>query len=143
VADEPKVLIPPPVGLGDPQFADIPAGAIDAVVIHPLLTEGLPVGRKPNFSDNMEPISGRWLEKEWPVVVGAYRRGEPDDAIALDQVMLRQGESEFELWIPSQPYDLRVATLTGGIDIDVESIQTRVRLRRAVSGQEVRAIDLP
>jgi hypothetical protein len=52
-------------------------------------------------------ISGRWLESDWPIVVGAYRRGEPVGAIALDQELLRRGETEFELWIPSGPFELR------------------------------------
>jgi len=134
--DEPKMLIPPPFRLTDPQFADIPAGAIDALVIHPLSKGKSPAARKPVFPSDMTQISGRWLESGWPIVVGAYRAGEPVDAIALDQVMLRQGESEFELWIPSQAYELRVTSPSGVVDIDVELDQTEYRLRRAVAWQE-------
>jgi hypothetical protein len=130
--DEPKMLIPPPIRLADPQFAGMPAGAIDALVIHPLTKSEPPAARKPVFSSDMTRIPGRWLESEWPVVVGAYRTGEPIDAIALDQVMLRQGESKFELWIPSQAYELRVTSTSGVVAIDVEFDQTEFRLRRAV-----------
>ena len=143
-ADEPTMLIPPQLGftdpqLTDPQFAGIPAGAIDALVIHPLSQGKSPAARKPVFSSGMTQISGRWLEREWPVVVAAHRLGEPADAIALDQVMLRQGESEFELWIPSQAYELRVTSTSGVVAIDVEPNQTRVRLRRVVASQGLQA----
>jgi hypothetical protein len=131
--DEPKMLIPPPFRLTDPQFAGIPAGAIDALVIHPLSKGKSPAARKPVFASDMTQISGRWLESEWPVVVGAYRTGEPVEAIALDQVMLRQGESEFELWIPAQAYELRVTSASGVVDIGIELNQTEFRLRRAVA----------
>jgi len=133
--DEPKMLIPPPLGLTDPEFAGIPAAAIDALVIHPLSKGKSPAARKPVFSSGMTQLSGHWLESEWPVVVGAYRTGEPADAIALDQVMLRQGESQFELWIPPQPYELRVTSTAGVVAIDVEPDQTEFRLRRAVATQ--------
>ena len=140
--NEPKMLIPPPLGLTDPQFAGIPAGAIDALVIHPLSKGKSPAARKPIFSSDMTQISGRWLESEWPVIVGAYRTGEPVDAIALDQVLLRRGESEFELWIPSQAYELRVISTSGVVAIDVELDQTEFRLRRAVARQEHRTTNV-
>jgi hypothetical protein len=129
--DEPQMLISPPIGLADPQFTDIPAGAMDALVIHPLTKSEPPAARKPVFSSGMTRRSGRWLESEWPVVVGAYRTGEPADAIALDQVMLRQGESEFELWIPSQAYELRVTSTSGVVAIDVKTERTEIQLRKA------------
>ena len=128
--EEPKMLIPPSCRLTDPQFADIPAGAIDAVVIHPVSKLKSPAARKPVFSSDMTQVAGRWLEREWPVVVGAYRTGEAVDAIALDQVMLRQGESDFELWIPSQAYELRVTSLSGFVNIDVELDRTKFRPRQ-------------
>ena len=79
----------------DPQFADIPAGAVDAIVLHPLTKGQPPDSRKPVFSSGMMQLRGSWLEREWPVIIGAYRAGETADAIALDQVMLRHGESGF------------------------------------------------
>lgn len=133
--DEPKMLIPPPFRLTNPQFAGIPTGAIDALVIHPLSKGKPPAARKPVFRSDMTQISGRWLESEWPIVVGAYRTGEPVDAIALDQVMLRQGESEFELWIPTQPYELRITSPSGVVDIDVDHDQNKFRIRGTIARQ--------
>ena len=46
------------------------------------------------------------------------------------------GESEFELWIPSQAYELRVTSTSGVVAIDVKLDQTEFRLRRAVARQE-------
>ena len=134
--DEPKLLMPPPSGLTDPQFADIPAGAVDAIVIHPLTKGQPPASRKPVFSSGMTQLRGRWLEKEWPIIVGAYRAGETADAIALDQVMLRHGESEFELWIPDGPHVLRVTSVAGVLKIDVEQEQSEIQLRQ--SGRSIR-----
>ena len=74
--DEPRLLMPPPSGLTDPQFADIPVGAVDAIVIHPLTKGQPPASRKPAFSSGMTQLRGRWLEKEWPIIIGAYRAGE-------------------------------------------------------------------
>lgn len=128
-ADEPQMLIPPPPGLTDPQFADIPARAIDALVMHPVSKGRAPDQRKPVFAKGLTQVSGRWLETDWPIVVGAYAVGEPVDAIALDQVLLRQGESEFELWIPARPYELRVTALAGVVKIDIESTGYQVLLR--------------
>jgi hypothetical protein len=140
--DEPKMLIPPPPRLSDPQFAGIPAHAVDALVINPVAKGKSPTARKPVFPSDMTQISGRWLEREWPIVVGAYHTGEPVDAIALDQVMLRQGESEFELWIPSQACELRVTSPSGVVDIDIEPDQTGFRLRRAAASQERQATNV-
>ena len=130
-ADEPKLLLPPPSGLTDPVFADIPAGAVDAIVIHPRAKGKLPASREPVFSSGMTQLRGRWLEKEWPVVVGAYRPGESADAIALDQVMLRHGESEFELGVTEGPHVLRVTSTSGVMTIDVKQKQSEIQLRKA------------
>lgn len=127
--DEPKLLMPPP-SLTDMQFSGIPPGAIDALVIHPLAKGKPPASRKPVFSSDMQQLRGRWLEKEWPIVIGAYRMGETADAIALDQVLLRNGESEFELWIPEGPHMLRVTSTSGVVMIDVKQEQSEIQLRR-------------
>lgn len=140
--DEPKMLIPAPLRLPDFQFAGIPAGAIDALVVHPLLKGNPPAGRKPVFSSARTQISGRWLENQWPVVVGAYRIGEPLDAIALDQVMLRQGESAFDLWIPPEAHEVRVTSISGVVKVDVEGNGTNIRLRRAVATHQQRRSNL-
>ena len=130
-SDEPTLLMPPPRDLPDPQFAGIPPGAIDALVVHPPTKGKPPSDRKPVYSENMTHISGRWLAREWPVVVGAYRPGEPADAIPLDQVMLRSGEAAFALWLPSPAYELRVISTAGKIEIDAEDDGGEIRLRRA------------
>ncbi|MFN0052871.1 MAG: hypothetical protein ACKV0T_11820 [Planctomycetales bacterium] len=134
--EEPRMLIPPPRGLKDPQFTDIPAGAIDALVIHPLPNGRPPGARQPRFSSGMTRVSGRWLEPNWPIVVGAYRTGESIEAIALDQVLLRDGESEFELWIPSPPFELRVTSATGRIAIDIEMNRSELEIRGVAKNQD-------
>lgn len=134
--DEPKMLIPIPSGLPGLQFAGIPARAVDSLVIHPVARSRPPVAREPVFSSGMTQIWGRWMEREWPVVIGAYRVGEPTDAIALDQVMLRQGEPRFDLWIPAQPYELRVTSPSGDVNVDVESNGNEFQLQRAVTSRE-------
>jgi hypothetical protein len=128
--EEPRLLIPPPSGLRDPQFADVPIGAVDAIVIHPAIGGKPPTSRKPTFTEGMTRVPARWLEDEWPVVVGAYRPGEPADAIALDQVLLRQGESDFELWIPDGQHELRVTSTMGFVKIAVERDFGVIHLRR-------------
>ena len=128
--EEPRLLIPPPAGLRDPQFTDIPDGAIDALVIHPAVRGKPPASRKPAFAEGMTRVSARWVEAEWPVVVGAYRPGEPADAIPLDQVLLRHREAEFELWIPDGPHELRVTATDGAVKVDGAPSSGATLLRR-------------
>jgi hypothetical protein len=62
----------------------------------------------------MQKVSGTWTAKHWPVVVSAYRQGEPASAIPLDQIMLRKDEAEFTLWIPNGAlYEIRVFNQKG------------------------------
>jgi hypothetical protein len=57
----------------------------------------------------MRLVSGRCVTANPPVVIAAYQKGEPPSAIPLDQVMLRENERDFALWIPqAADYDLMV-----------------------------------
>jgi hypothetical protein len=49
------------------------------------------------------------------VLLGAFRKDESAGAIALDQVMLREGERDFVLWIPDGDYEVRVFGMKGRI----------------------------
>jgi hypothetical protein len=98
--DEPVLLRPPPAldcGLQDSPFG---LAAVDAIVIHPPDDSVAPDRRTVLFPAEMRQLSGEWTGGEWPVVVCAYQKGEPAEAIALDQVLLRDGETRFVLWIP-------------------------------------------
>ena len=103
---EPVILAPPPAGLPGPQFRHT-RGAVDAIVVHPPSTGG-PAERVHSFPSTRRRISATWSGGERPVMIGAYKLGECQTAIALDQVMLREGENEFVLWVPDVPYEFRV-----------------------------------
>ena len=129
---EPQMLVPVPSGLCDPQFR-FPAGAINAIVVHPpsgpckkgadplragdVQGEATPVPRvRPLFPQAARRrVAGVWTGSEWPVLVGAFKKGESADAIALDQVMLRHGETDFELWVPNVDFEIRSFGMTGRI----------------------------
>jgi hypothetical protein len=110
---EPLMLSPVPGGLTDPQF-NFPSGAIDAIVIHAPSVGG-PSQRVHSFPSARHRVTGVWNGPEWPVVIGAFRKGESADAIALDQVMLRQGERDCVLWVPDSDFETRVFGLNGRI----------------------------
>lgn len=93
---EPVLLMPPPKFERGP--ANIPD--VDAILVHPPDISVAPNQRTVLFPDEMDRISGRWLGSESPVIIAAYPQGEPISAIPLDQVMLREGEREFSLWVP-------------------------------------------
>lgn len=119
LANEPVLLMPPPAGTfgieDSPynQFADGTAG-VDAIVVHPPDQSAAPAGRTALFPETMHRVSGKWTAKQWPVVVSAYRRGEPVNAIPLDQIMLRKDETDFVLWIPKgAEYEIRVFNQKG------------------------------
>lgn len=101
---EPVLLMPPP--------KDIPGGHIpdvDAILVHPPDHSMAPAQRTVLFPGTMRQVSGHWLTPKWPVIIAACRHGEPATAIPLDQVMLREREQDFTLWIPSgQDCDLAV-----------------------------------
>ena len=118
---EPVLLMPPPAldsGLQDSPYG---LGNVDAIVVHPPDESVAPAKRTVLFPDSMQRLSGRWTASQWPVVVSAYKKGEPIDAIPLDQVMLRQGEAEFVLWIPKgTEYEIRVFNRAGVLDARVD-----------------------
>jgi hypothetical protein len=119
--DEPVLLMPPPAfncGLQDSPYR---LASVDAIVLHPPDDSVAPAKRTVLFPDTMQQLSGRWTAHEWPVVVSAYNQGEPIEAIPLDQVMLRQGETEFVLWIPKgAAYEIRVFNSNGPLNSRVD-----------------------
>ena len=119
--DEPVLLMPPPAA--DVGFQDSPYGLapVDAIVIHPPDASVAPAERTILFPEAMRKLAGRWTGERWPVVIAACRGGEPLDATPLDQVMLRQGEREFVLWIPAEAdYEIRVFDVEGAVDSLIE-----------------------
>ncbi len=90
---------------------------MDAIVLHPPDQSVAPAHRTVLFPDTIQQLAGRWATAEWPVVVSAYKKGEPINAIPLDQVMLRQGETDFVLWISdATEYEMRVFNSDGLLD---------------------------
>ena len=120
--DEPVLLMPPPVldcGLQDSPYG---LGSVDAIVLHPPDESVAPAKRTVLFPDAMQRLAGRWTERAWPVVISAYKKDEATDAIPLDQVMLREGEVDFVLWIPSgAEYEIRVFNGAGPLNSRVQS----------------------
>lgn len=120
--EEPMLLMPPPpidCGLQDPPYGLAP---VDAIVVHPPDEGVSPAERTVLFPDRMQRIAGRWTTNDWPVVVSAYKQGEPIHAIPLDQVMLRQNETRFVLWIPAgADYEIRVFNSGGVLNSRVET----------------------
>lgn len=120
--DEPVLLMPPPpfnCGLQDPPYG---LARVDAIVIHPPDDSVAPDKRTVLFPDSRQRLAGVWTANVWPIVVCAYKKGEPMDAIALDQVMLRQDETRFLLWIPAGvEYEIRVFNVDGILKSQVET----------------------
>jgi hypothetical protein len=108
---EPMMLVPPPSGLPTPQFKFSP-GAVDAIVIHPPSIGG-PHQRVHEFSSARQRVTGVWNGDQWPVIVGAFKKGESADAIAVDQAMLRENEKEFMLWVPHYDFEIRIFGIAG------------------------------
>ena len=112
---EPVVLLPPPV------TDDGRVPAVDAIVVHPDDLSAAPSKRTPLFSADHQPVMGKWLTKRWPVVVAAYKKNEPDEAVPLDQVLLRNGESDFRLWVPnSSEYRVAILGETGPVEVSIQ-----------------------
>ena len=94
---------------------------VDAIVIHPPDESAAPAKRTVLFPDNMRQLAGGWTGNVWPVVVCAYKKDEPINAILLDQVMLRQNETRFRLWIPDTvEYEIRAFNQHGLLESHVE-----------------------
>ncbi len=119
---EPVMLVPPPRHVTAalvPESAAQPA--VDALVIHPPRLGQEPTDRRGAFADRMTRVPGTWLGGRWPVVIAAIADGEPETAIALDQVLLRRGETDFELWLPQADHRMRVWGLDGPLGIRTTS----------------------
>lgn len=124
--DEPLLLMPPPNS--DCGLRDVPR--VDAILVHPPDHSVAPAQRTVLFPNEMQPVSGQWLTDQWPVVIAAYKNGEPISAIPLDQVMLRDREQNFILWIPaSTRYDIVVFDQNGPLDSKVERKHDSILVR--------------
>lgn len=112
--NEPVMLMPPPAmdcGLQDPPYG---LARVDAIVLHPPDASAAPGIRTVLFPADMKKLAGTWTGDLWPVVVSAYKPNEPSNAIPLDQVMLRESETQFVLWIPKDTeYQIRVFSSQG------------------------------
>ena len=130
--DEPVLLMPPPpidCGLRDSPYG---LASVDAMVIHPPDESVAPAERTPLFPDRMQRIAGRWTSDVWPVVVSAYKHGEPINAVPLDQIMLREKEDRFVLWIPArESYEIRVFNSQGVLKSRVETNANWITVRLA------------
>jgi len=130
---EPVLLIPPPRDVSTTLFPESSVHpAVDAIVLHPPRLGREPADRRGAFANQMTRVPGVWLGRQWPVVIAAIPTGEPDTAIALDQVMLRPGENDFELWVPSADYRVRVWGLNGPLEVSAnfKSMPVRIELIR-------------
>ncbi|WP_165073738.1 hypothetical protein [Paludisphaera rhizosphaerae] len=120
---EPVVLAPPPRDVSEALFPESSVHpAVDAVVVHPPRIGREPTDRRGAFANQATRVAGVWRGGRWPVVIAVVPAGEPDDAVALDQVMLRPGETDFELWIPQASYTLRAWGLEGPLDAGAVSV---------------------
>jgi len=64
------------------------------------------------------------------MLIAAYNRNEPVTAIPLDQVMLREGEQNFRLWIPaSAEHEIRVFDGRGLVQSATESDGDKLLVR--------------
>lgn len=124
--DEPVLLMPPPTTKSG--LRNVPN--VDAILVHPPDQSVAPDNRTVLFPEAMHRVSGQWLTKQWPVVIAAYRTGEPTTAIPLDQVMMRDREQDFVLWIPaSTKYDIVVFDQNGLLDSSTENDRDSVLVR--------------
>ena len=129
---EPAMLVPPTVNLTETLFpSSSMQPPVDAIVVHPPRLGQEPTDRRGAFTDHATRVPGVWLGNQWPVVIAAIPIGEPDNAIALDQVMLRRGETDFELWLPHADCTIHVWSLAGplGVNANIKSTPVRVEIR--------------
>jgi hypothetical protein len=123
------MLVPPPRHVTKSLFPESSVQpAVDAIVIHPPRLGQEPTDRRGAFTDRMTRVPGVWLGNQWPVVIAAIPEGEPDDAIALDQIMLRRGETDFELWLPRTGYTIRGWSLNGPLSVNANVNSTPIRV---------------
>jgi hypothetical protein len=126
---EPVMLAPPPRHVTEALFPESSVQpAVDAIVIHPPGLGQEPTDRRGAFTDQMTRVPGVWLGKQWSVVIAAIADGEPDTGIALDQILLRRGETDFELWLPHTNYRICVWSLDGPLRVNAINSPTCVRV---------------
>ena len=88
---------------------------MDLFVIHPPSNLSGAANRG-TLLPRLKKIEGRWVRATEPVVISAYSKGEPPDAVPLDQCMLQKGESDFRLFVPeSLEYEIRVFNEKGQV----------------------------
>ncbi len=126
---EPVMLVSPPRSVTEKLFPESSVQpAVDAIVIHGPRLGREPTDRRGPFADQMTRVAGVWLGNQWPVVIAAIPAGEPDDAIALDQIMLRPGETIVELWLPRGDYTIRAWSLNGPLRVTAKLNASPVRV---------------
>jgi hypothetical protein len=115
--DEPVLLMPPPSA--DVGFRNLPR--VDAILVHPPDVSIAPANRTVLFSGKKVKIVGSCNVPDRPIAVAAVKQGEPTNSIALDQVMLRNNENAFSLWVPSgDPYDIVVYNNEGVLHVNAQ-----------------------
>jgi hypothetical protein len=123
------MLVPPPEDVAEKLFPESSVQpAVDAIVIHAPRPGREPTDRHGAITGQKTRVPGEWLGNQWPVVIAAIPIGEPDDSIALDQIMLRRGETEFELWLPNADYRICVSGLAGPLSVNANTKSTPVRV---------------
>lgn len=124
--DEPVLLMPPPSK--ESGLRDVPR--VDAILVHPPDQSVAPANRTTLFPNDMQRVAGQWATKQWPVIIAAYRNDEPITAIPLDQVMLRDSEQEFTLWVPrSTDFEIVVFDQQGVLQTSSESGRDSIVVR--------------
>lgn len=90
---------------------------VDMIVLHPPSTVKGPDSRLPT-AGHQKQLNGTWVRKQWPVVISVYGEGDSIDVIPLDQVLLMDGESTFNLWVPDDSgYILRAFDANGQLEV--------------------------
>jgi len=110
--NEPVVWQPQPAAVETMRDAGYSLPLVDLFLIHPPLTDEGATNRS-TLIPNLKTIDGQWTGIQ-PVVIGAYSKGEPVEAIPLDQCMLQKGESSFRLFVPEDDeHEIRVFGVNG------------------------------
>jgi hypothetical protein len=122
-AKEPVVFMPVPDGLYDPSFRELPGGGKgnDALVLHPPLTGAEDPAARPSWlkAEDRRRLVGTVRGGPRPLLVVARVRGEPRDAVPLDQILLRERNEAFELFLPEGPVDVTVEGTDGPLGAKV------------------------
>lgn len=127
--EEPVLVMPPPENLTAWSFQDSTVQpAVDAIILHPPDFGAAPTNHIGVVSQHTTASSGTWLGHQWPVIIAAHPAAEPVNAIAVDQIMLRSGETDFDLCVPRENYDIRVWGLNGKINVSIDRSSDRIRI---------------